>query len=82
MTAAVPRGKFSWTKSCAAGGYHKDYTADTADKRGTLQGGGPPPGLGVDEELHETLLVPLIMTEGFLGLQVNPNRIRFAPQLP
>jgi hypothetical protein len=66
----------------AAGGYRKYYAADKADERGTLQGGGPPGGLGIDEEFHETLLVPLIMTEGFLGLQVTPDRIRFAPQLP
>jgi hypothetical protein len=66
----------------AAGGYRKYYTADKAGERGTLQGGGPPGGLGIDEEFHETLLVPLIMTEGFLGLTVLPDRIRFAPQLP
>jgi hypothetical protein len=65
-----------------AGGYRKYYTADKAAERGTLQGGGPPGGLGIDEEFHETLLVPLIMTEGFLGLTVLPDRIRFAPQLP
>jgi hypothetical protein len=47
-----------------------------------MQGGGPPGGLGIDQEFYETLLVPLIMTEGFLGLSVSPDRIRFAPQLP
>jgi hypothetical protein len=65
-----------------AGGYRCYYSADKAAERGTLQGGGPPGGLGIDQEFYETLLVPLIMTEGFLGMSVSPNRIRFAPQLP
>ena len=65
-----------------AGGYRKYYSADQAGERGTLQGGGPPGGLGIDQEFYETLLVPLILTEGFLGLSVSPERIRFAPQLP
>jgi autotransporter-associated beta strand protein len=66
----------------AEGGYRRYYTAETADERGSLQGGGTAGGLGVDEEFYETLLVPLIMTEGFLGLSVTPERVRFAPQLP
>lgn len=66
----------------AAGGYRKYYTPATAAERGTLQGGGTAGGLGIDQEFYETLLVPLIMTEGFLGLSVTPERVRFAPQLP
>jgi len=66
----------------AAGGYRKYYTPETADQRGTLQGGGTAGGLGMDAEFYETLLVPLVMTEGFLGLSVSPERVRFAPQLP
>jgi hypothetical protein len=65
-----------------AGGYRKYYTADKASERGTMQGGGPPGGLGIDQEFYESLLVPLIMTEGFLGLSVSPEFIRFAPRLP
>lgn len=65
-----------------AGGYRKYYRADKASERGTMQGGGPAGGLGIDQEFYETLLVPLIMTEGFLGMSVSPDRIRFAPQLP
>jgi hypothetical protein len=65
-----------------AGGYRSYYTAENAGERGTLQGGGPPGGLGIDQEFYEILLVPLIMTEGFLGMSVSPDRIRFAPQLP
>jgi hypothetical protein len=64
------------------GGYRSYYSADKAAERGTMQGGGPPGGLGIDQEFYETLLVPLIMTEGFLGMSVSPDRIRFAPQLP
>jgi hypothetical protein len=66
----------------AAGGYRKYYTAENASIRGSLQGGGPPGGLGIDQEFYESLLVPLIMTEGFLGLSVTPEQIRFAPRLP
>ena len=65
-----------------AGGYRSYYTAENGAERGTLQGGGPPGGLGIDQEFYESLLVPLIMTEGFLGMSVSPDRIRFAPQLP
>jgi hypothetical protein len=65
-----------------AGGYRKYYSAEKASERGTLQGGGPAGGLGIDQEFYESLLVPLIMTEGFLGLSVSPESIRFAPQLP
>jgi hypothetical protein len=65
-----------------AGGYRKYYTVEKAAERGTLQGGGPPGGLGIDEEFQESQLVPLIMTEGFLGLSVSPECIRFVPQLP
>jgi len=65
-----------------AGGYRSYYTGENAAERGTLQGGGPPGGLGIDQEFYEILLVPLIMTEGFLGMSVSPDRIRFAPQLP
>lgn len=64
------------------GGYRNYYRPETAATRGNLQGGGTAGGLGIDAEFHETLLVPLIMTEGFLGLSVTPERIRFAPQLP
>jgi autotransporter-associated beta strand protein len=64
------------------GGYRKYYAPETAAERGSLQGGGTAGGLGIDEEFYETLLVPLIMTEGFLGLSVSPDRIRFAPRLP
>ena len=65
-----------------AGGYRKYYSAEKASERGTLQGGGPAGGLGIDQEFYESLLVPLIITEGFLGLSVSPESIRFAPQLP
>lgn len=65
-----------------AGGYRKYYTAEKASERGILQGGGPAGGLGIDQEFYESLLVPLIMTEGFLGLSVSPELIRFAPRLP
>lgn len=62
-----------------AGGYRAYYDG-TRD--GTLQGGGTAGGLGVDQEFFESVLVPQVMLEGFLGMRVQPNRIILSPQLP
>ena len=50
--------------------------------RGTLQGGGPPGGLGIDEEFMESVLVPQVMLYGFLGFEPTAEGCRIAPQLP
>ena len=62
-----------------AGGYRKYYNTP---ERGTLQGGGPPGGLGVDEEFLESVLVPQVMLYGFLGFTPQPGGFRMDPQLP
>ncbi len=61
------------------GGYRAYYSKPG---RGTLQGGGTAGGLGMDEEFVETLLVPRIMTEGFLGLTAKIDGLRIEPRLP
>jgi hypothetical protein len=64
----------------AAGGYRPYYAADP--KRGTLQGGGPPGGLGLDREFMESVLLPQIMLYGFLGFSPQPDGFRIEPRLP
>jgi hypothetical protein len=62
-----------------AGGY-REYYKDP--KRGTLQGGGPPGGLGMDREFFESILVPQIVIDGFLGLEPTADGMRLNPRLP
>jgi len=54
----------------AAGGYRAFYASKPGGA--TLQGGGPPGGLGMDNELKESVLVPQVMLDGF----------SLAPKLP
>ncbi|UCH33657.1 MAG: hypothetical protein JSV65_13950 [Armatimonadota bacterium] len=56
--------------------YYKDGT------RGTLQGGGTAGGLGVDMEFFESILVPQIITDGFLGLRPLADGLSLDPRLP
>ncbi|MEK7398519.1 MAG: glycosyl hydrolase family 65 protein, partial [Candidatus Poribacteria bacterium] len=63
-----------------AGGY-REYYKD--GKRGTtLQGGGTAGGLGLDHEFFESILVPQIMINGFLGLKPHGDGIEIRPNLP
>ncbi len=63
----------------AEGGYRAYYRKPD---RGTLQGGGPPGGLGLDAEFFESLLVPQVVLDGFLGFEPEPGGFAIAPQLP
>jgi len=63
----------------AAGGYREYYKDGT---RGTLQGGGPPGGLGMDKEFFESILVPQIMIFGFLGFRPRADGFELDPKLP
>ena len=63
----------------AEGGYRAYYEDGT---RGTLQGGGPPGGLGLDREFFESILVPQIMLYGFLGFKPRGDGFQIDPQLP
>jgi hypothetical protein len=61
------------------GGYRTYYAKPG---RGTLQGGGPAGGLGMDQEFYESVLVPQVMLYGFLGLTPEPGGFAVAPRLP
>ena len=62
-----------------AGGYREYYKVP---ERGTLQGGGPPGGLGMDKEFMESVLLPQVMLYGFLGFTPQPEGFRIEPRLP
>ena len=62
------------------GGYRKYY--EGRPDRGTLQGGGPPGGLGMDMEFIETILVPQVMLYGFMGFEPEFEGFKINPQLP
>jgi hypothetical protein len=50
---------------------------------GTLQGGGPPGGLGLDAEFIENLLTPCTWPLGWMGIDATaPYRLRIAPTFP
>ena len=63
-----------------AGGYREFY----ADNPGgaTLQGGGTAGGLGLDHEFFESVLVPTVMLDGFLGFRPTPAGATINPRLP
>ncbi len=61
------------------GGYRAYYAVPG---RGLLQGGGPPGGLGMDQEFMESVLVPQIMLYGFLGFEPSGDTYSLSPQLP
>ncbi len=63
----------------AEGGYRAYYTQPG---RGTLQGGGPPGGLGMDREFMESVLVPQVMLDGFLGFEPTADGYMLRPRLP
>ncbi|MGQ9607788.1 MAG: glycosyl hydrolase family 65 protein [bacterium] len=63
-----------------AGGY-REYYKDGI--RGTtLQGGGQAGGLGLDYEFFESILVPQIMINGFMGFKPRGDGFEINPRLP
>jgi hypothetical protein len=68
-----------YTEVQEAGGPREYYRDGT---RGTLQGGGAAGGLGIDQEFFESILVPQIITDGFLGLRPLVDGIILNPRLP
>ena len=64
----------------AVGGYRKYYDGKTRD--GTMQVAGTPGGLGLDAEFFESVLVPQIMLNGFLGFAPRSDGFRIEPRLP
>lgn len=63
----------------AAGGYRAYYNGT---REGTLQGSGKPGGLGMDSEFFESVLLPQVMIEGFLGFQAFGDGFKVDPRLP
>lgn len=47
-----------------------------------LQGGVTAGGLGVDMEFMESVLVPQVMLDGFIGFEPTAEGCRIAPRLP
>ena len=65
----------------AAGGYRAYYRGMEKDGV-TLQGGGTAGGLGLDHEFIESVLVPQVMIDGFLGFAPTGDGFRVQPRLP
>ncbi|YCM45380.1 hypothetical protein V2O64_05005 [Verrucomicrobiaceae bacterium 227] len=61
------------------GGYRAYYAKPG---RGTLQGGGPAGGLGMDQEFMESVMVPQVMLYGFLGFRPGPEGYSIDPKIP
>ncbi|MFN0127058.1 MAG: hypothetical protein ACKV19_10295 [Verrucomicrobiales bacterium] len=74
------REVLAWFGEVQAEGGYRAYYAKPG--RGTLQGGGPPGGLGFDHEFMESVLVPQVMLYGFFGAKPRPGGLELAPQLP
>lgn len=62
----------------ALGGYRQFYEVN----EGTMQGGGPPGGLGIDFEFFESSMVPAIIPRGFLGMEPSATTLRIDPNPP
>lgn len=69
-----------WYREVQEAGGPREYYKDGT--RGTLQGGNTAGGLGIDMEFFESILVPQIMTQGFLGMRATAEGLRFSPTLP
>ncbi len=63
----------------AAGGYRKYYDGS---REGTMQGSGTAGGLGLDMEFVESVLVPQVMIDGFLGFAARADGFKIDPKLP
>lgn len=66
-----------------AGGYMAYYSSKKENEEGSMQGGGiGTGGLGIMREFQETLLLPQVMTDGFMGLHPRLDGIKIQPALP
>ena len=70
----------AWYTEVQAAGGPREYYKDGS--RGTLQGAGAAGGLGLDMEFFESILVPQIITDGFLGLRPLADGLALNPRLP
>jgi hypothetical protein len=69
-----------WHREVEAEGGPRAYYAKPG--RGSLQGGGPAGGLGIDQEFYESVLLPSVMLDGFIGFAPTTDGFRLQPQLP
>ncbi|AMV40123.1 glycosyl hydrolase family 65 protein [Planctomyces sp. SH-PL62] len=74
------RAILDWFGEVQAEGGYRAYYAKPG--RGTLQGGGPAGGLGLDQEFMESVLTPQVMLYGFLGVEPRPGGLKIDPKLP
>ena len=74
------REVIEWFREVQSEGGYRAYYAKPG--RGTLQGGGPAGGLGMDQEFYESVLVPQVMLYGFLGFKPAPDGYSVHPRLP
>lgn len=70
----------AWQQEVDAEGGYRAYYSKAG--RGSLQGCGTPGGLGIDCEFMESVLLPQIMIDGFLGLQSTADGFTINPKLP
>jgi len=63
----------------AAGGYRKYYDGS---REGSMQGSGTAGGLGLDMEFIESVLVPQVMIDGFMGFRPLADGFILDPKLP
>jgi hypothetical protein len=74
------RETISWFHEVqAAGGYRKYYDGS---REGTLQGANISGGLGLDLEFRESVLVPQVILDGFLGFSPTADGFRVNARLP
>jgi hypothetical protein len=70
-----------WEKEVLEAGGYREYYKD--GKQGTtLQGCGTAGGIGIDCEFYESILIPSIVTYGFVGLNPTLDGLRISPRLP
>lgn len=69
-----------WFREIQNEGGYRAYYAKPG--RGSLQGGGTPGGLGLDQEFLESVLVPQVMLYGFFGFQPTADGFTLNPRLP
>ena len=69
----------TWYREVQAAGGPRTYYKSA---EGTLQGGGTAGGLGIDREFYESVMVPHVILQGFLGFKPTPTGARIMPRLP
>lgn len=74
------RAIIAWFREVQAEGGYRAFYAKPG--RGTLQGGGTAGGLGIDHEFLESVLVPQVMLQGFLGFRATATGYDIRPRLP